>query len=307
MSDHVHDVLIIGTGVAGLSAAIAGASEGLDVLAVGRDRGQLASSPLVENIPGVPHTSGEEIISRMVRQAEGFGATLIGDTVRALDDVLPHAGEPGHFYATGDMGKWRGRTVVIATGMKPRGLPCLARWDGAGVSRIAQPVEQGQKVVVIGGGNSAAQQALCLSQAGADVTLVTRGKVGDAMSSYLARRIMDDWEIDTIENTEIVGCNEDGDRLSSVRCDGGHVFPADQAHVLIGGEPNAEVALSFLGVEAFTEDEFIITGATDLMVPGNRGIIAAGDVRFGSLRRAQTAIADGVIAAHSAGVILGRW
>ncbi len=191
------DVVIVGAGPAGLAAAVYAASEGLDVLVLENSApgGQAGSSSRIENYLGFPTgVSGLELAGRALTQAEKFGAEVaIARGAVGLDcTAKPYTVR----LATGEA--VRTRTVVIASGARYRKptLAELSRFEGAGVMYSATHVEaqlcKGEEIAIVGGGNSAGQAAVFLSQSSAEVHMLVRGPgLADSMSRYLIQRIED--------------------------------------------------------------------------------------------------------------------
>ena len=191
----VRDVVVVGGGPAGLAAAVYAASEGLNVLVVEANApgGQAGSSSKIENYLGFPtDISGQELAGRAYTQAQKFGAKMMiaRGATRLQCERQPYRVEieGGASLAT--------RTVIIATGAQYRKLPLenLARFEGAGVYYGATFIEAQScgsgEVIVVGGGNSAGQAAMFLSQTAKHVHILIRsGRLADTMSRYLIRRI----------------------------------------------------------------------------------------------------------------------
>jgi thioredoxin reductase (NADPH) len=311
----VHDVIIVGAGPSGLAAAVYGASEGLDVLVIetAAPGGQAGSSSKIENYLGFPvGVSGQELASRAITQAEKFGANmLIASSAVSLDC----ARRP--FKVGLDNGKiLSARTIVIATGAqytKPP-FPNLHKFEGQGVYYGATFMEsqlcEGEDVVVIGGGNSAGQAAVFLSQTVRKVHMLVRsGQLSDTMSRYLIERLEQNPNVDLHYKTEITNL-DGGNHLECVtwRDANGHMTVRDIRHLFImaGASPRTEW---LSGCLALDEKGFILTGqdvaAAAQPAPGARpgmletslaGVFAVGDVRSGNVKRVASAVGEGSIA-----------
>ena len=216
----MRDLVVIGAGPAGLSAAVYAASEGLDVVVLEGNApgGQAGSSSQIENYLGFPTgVSGHDLARLALVQAEKFGAELaVARTVSALDCDRPYRVRIG-----ADAGI-RARAVVIATGIRYRkpDLPGLSRFEGLGVYYAATPVEarlcREEDVIVVGGGNSAGQAAVFLSGVARTVTMmVRRSGLAESMSRYLIRRIEETPNIRLLARTQISAL-EGGPRLERV-------------------------------------------------------------------------------------------
>ncbi len=315
----VRDLVIIGAGPSGLAAAVYGASEGLDVLVLDAysPGGQAGSSSKIENYLGFPTgISGQELAARAYHQAQKFGAQiLISKGIRLLCNRKPYIVEleNGAQIPT--------RTIVVATGAeyrKPQ-LKNLSRFEGAGVYYGATFMEaqlcSGEEVIVVGGGNSAGQAAVFLSQTTNRVHLLVRsGGLAHSMSRYLIRRIEETPNIILRTNTEITSL-EGENHLQSViwrNNQTGQTETHNINHVFImtGADPNTRW---LDGCIALNSKGFIKTGrdllAEDLDATGwplarqpylletsLPGVFAVGDVRGDSIKRVASAVGEGSIA-----------
>ena len=318
-TDVVRDVLVVGAGPAGLSAAVYAASEGMDVLVLESSApgGQAGSSSKIENYLGFPTgISGQALAGRAFTQAQKFGANVaIARTVKRLDCS-------GHPYAVElDNGeRMRARAVVIASGAKYRrlGVENLSRFENAGVYYGATFVEaklcEGEEVIVVGGGNSAGQAAVYLSSIARHVHMLVRsGGLADTMSRYLIRRIEDTPTITLRTRTEIVGLRGNGE-LAGVQWRNAATGETEERPVrhvfcMMGADP----CTSWLeGCVALDEKGFVKTGqdlspedlaSTDwtlsrhplLLETSRPGIFAVGDVRSGNVKRVASAVGEGSI------------
>ena len=313
----VRDLVIVGAGPSGLAAAVYGASEGLDVLVVESTSpgGQAGSSSRIENYLGFPTgISGQELAGRAYTQAQKFGAQVM------IAKGATHLSCSRKPYAIQvDAGPLvPARTVIIATGAEYRRLAIdnLAAFEGAGIYYGATFVEaqlcRGEEVIVVGGGNSAGQAAVFLSQSAQRVHMLVRADgLAESMSRYLIRRIEQSPDIELRTRTEIVDLEGDGE-LRSVRWrnDGtGEVESRPIRHVFV--MTGAVPATGWLGdCVALDSGGFIKTGpdlsAEDLATakwPLARppylletslpGIFAVGDVRGGSMKRVASAVGEG--------------
>jgi thioredoxin reductase (NADPH) len=293
------DLLIVGGGPAGLGAAVYGASEGLDTLLVESTvlGGQAGSSRRIENYLGFPAgISGTELISRAVTQARKFSA-------RVAAPYRAQALEPGaerHLVTLDDGNEVAARAVVLATGADYRRLPVdgLDEFEGISVYYAAGPLEgqlcAGQRVGVVGGGNSAGQAAIWLARGGALVTLLhRRTHLRETMSQYL----IDDLErygVAVRDGSQINALQGSEGKLEGVSLADGGELPFAFLFFFLGAEPCTE----WLGdVVARDADGFILTGpdagAGGLLETSVPGVFAAGDVRAGSIKRCATAVGEG--------------
>jgi thioredoxin reductase (NADPH) len=310
------DIAVVGAGPAGLAAAVSASSEGLRALVVERESigGQAGSSSRIRNYLGFARgVSGAELAQRAYQQAWVFGTTFL--LMRDVTGLRSHGAE--HVLTISDGSEVRARSVVLAMGVNYRRLdiPALERLHGAGVFYGSSPSEAqqftGGQVYVVGGGNSAGQAAIHLSEYAAHVTMVVRaGTLAVSMSQYLRD------EIDTIPNIEVRISTEvvdgaGGSRLEqlTLRTTGATTTaPADALFLLIGARPHTE----WLPPEiARDEQGYLVTG-TDLSREGAApgwllerpplmfetsvpGVFAVGDVRSRSVKRVASAVGEGSV------------
>ncbi|HYS54346.1 MAG TPA: FAD-dependent oxidoreductase [Thermoanaerobaculia bacterium] len=317
---HIRDVVIVGAGPAGLGAAVYAASEGLDVLMVEANApgGQAGSSMRIENYLGFPSgITGEELATRAFSQAEKFGAQMIiaKGATQLRCERRPYAIE------IENGARVTARTIIIATGAEYRGLPIenLASFNSAGVYYIATPMEaqlcKGEKVIIVGGGNSAGQAAVFLAgHASRAIMLVRSGGLAESMSRYLVRRIEDNPAIEVRTSCQIVAL-EGGRHLERVRCrdeNSGTDTVENIRHVFV--MTGAVPATKWLnGCVALDDHGFIKTGPDlsqedlgtaqwplarqpHLLETNRPGIFAVGDVRGGNIKRVASAVGEGSIA-----------
>jgi len=293
------DLAILGGGPAGLGAAVYGASEGLDTLVIDSTvlGGQAGASRRIENYLGFPAgVSGTELTSRAITQARKFGA-------RTATPYRASALKPGgdrHLVRFEDGNEVAARAVLISTGAEYRRLPVdgLEEYEGLSVFYAAGPPEGqlcgGQRVAVIGGGNSAAQAAIWLARGGALVTLLhRRADLGETMSRYLIEEI-ERYGVAVRDRSEVSALHGSEGRLEGVTLTDGAELPFSYLFLFLGATPCTE----WLG-EAVARDPkgFVLTGAeagaAGLLETSVAGIYAAGDVRAGSIKRCATAVGEG--------------
>jgi thioredoxin reductase (NADPH) len=313
------DLLVVGAGPAGLAAGVYGASEGLDTLLLDAvaTGGQAGRSPRIENYLGFPSgISGGELADRATIQAEKFGAAI---SVPA--DVVALEQRDGlHALRLANGTTVAGRTIVIATGARYRklGVPNLERYEGISVYYAATVVEArlcgGDPVAVVGGGNSAGQAALFLTDYAAQVRLFVRGAdLGENMSRYLVDEIERHPKIEVWLHTEVRELVGDDVLRALVVQDSQtgerRTVEARVLFVFIGAKPHT----AWLGGQvALDGDGFILTGPEAINATGNGhgarrdrrcllletsrpGVFAAGDVRRGSIKRVASAAGEGAM------------
>jgi thioredoxin reductase (NADPH) len=306
------DLLILGSGPAGLAAAVQGASEGLrttvaEAAALG---GQAGTTTRIENYLGFPAgLSGEELTTRAVLQARKFGAKIIQASRATALEPTPECYRVSFESAE----VIRAQSVVIATGARYNRLQLdrLAELEGAGVYYAATQHEAqacaGDTVAVVGGGNSAGQAALFLSRYAVRVHLVARGQdLARSMSWYLVDQIKRHRQIRLHAQTEVNALLGepalDGVELRDNRSGETFVVPVAGLFIFIGAAPHTDC----VGDRVATDDHgFVLTGA-DVPTPGRPpplpletslpGVFCAGDVRSKSVKRVATAIGEGAMA-----------
>jgi len=317
-----YDLVVVGTGPAGLGAAVYGASEGLPTLALESIAlgGQAGTSSRIENYLGFPvGLSGFELASRALVQADKFGAR----TAVPWEAVGLRRGEDGHYrIGLSGGGEVVARSVIAASGARYRRLDVdlLERFEGVSVHYAATEVEaqrcEGEEVAVVGGGNSAGQAALYLAGRTRRVYLLIRGAaLNKSMSSYLVKRVTETENVELLANTEVRELTGE-DRLEGIvvedsRSGACRTLGARSLFVFIGAEANT----GWLE-EAVELDErgFVLTGgALDRSVLDRNlwrnlsrepypletnlpGVFAAGDVRTGSIKRVASAVGEGSMA-----------
>ncbi|HYN98193.1 MAG TPA: FAD-dependent oxidoreductase [Actinomycetota bacterium] len=317
----IFDLVVVGTGPAGLAASVYGASEGLKTVSVDRVAigGQAGSSSRIENYVGFPNgISGEELASRAAIQAQRLGARLNAPCLAAA----LRRDRGFHVLTLNDGSEIPTRSVIIASGARYRRLAVagLERFEGAGVYYAATDLEAkictGQQVVVVGGGNSAGQGALYLAQQGSRVKLVIRGNdLGRRMSRYLVDRIEADGRIEVLRETEVRAVSGESHVESLVLQ---HAPTGEQREVgcsglfcFIGAEPATE----WLGHAVALDAKGFVLTDRQLPEPVMRttfsgrnpfafetsvmGVFAVGDVRSGSMKRVAAAVGEGSSAVRS--------
>ena len=298
-------VLILGSGPAGLTAAVYAARAGLAPRLVRgmQPGGQMTITTDVENYPGFADTvQGPWLMERMAEQAARVGADLVDDVVVSAD--LSSA----PFAAVGDSGaRWTGDALIVATGAQARwlGLDSETALRGFGVSACATCdgfFFRDRPVAVIGGGNTAVEEALFLANIASSVTLVHRR---DALRAekILQDRLMRNGKVSVLWNSvveEITGSGAppavEGLRLRNTRTGAVRRLAAEGVFVAIGHTPVTELFAGQLNMDA---EGYIVT-APDSTATSRAGVFAAGDVQDKTYRQAVTAAATGCMAALEA-------
>ena len=296
----MYDVIVIGSGPAGLTAAIYTSRDELRTLVIAGSSwgGQLMLTTEIENFPGFSEgVMGPELMENMRRQAEKFGAEIIFEDATSVD----FKGKPFRVKA-GD-NTYEARSVIIATGASRRwlGLESEQRLRGKGVSVCATcdgPFFRDKKVVIVGGGDTALKEALELTKFAKEVKIIHRRNRLRA-SRFLQKRAFSNPKIGFVWNAvvqEIIGEERvEGARLK--RTDTGEEFTieCDGVFIAIGSKPNTEIFRNQIELD---KDGYIITH--DETKTSVEGVFAAGDVQDRRYRQAVVAAASGCKAALDA-------
>lgn len=295
----LHDVLILGGGAAGYTAALYAARAGLDTLVLEGTAagGQLTQARRIDNYPGFDTgVDGDELARKMRLGAEKYGARTEFARLHATElHTVPKR-------VRSDAGDLFARTVILATGAEPRplGLPGERALTGRGLSYCAScdgELFRGRRVAVIGGGNTAASEALALARIASEVLLLHRGTELRATRLYHAP-VDAARNITRMPGSEVIALLESGGRLQGLRVktdDGVHDLQCDGAFVCIGRRPATDCVRGQLALDAAG---YVIAGENG--TTSLPGVFAAGDVRAKPLRQLVTAVADGANAAFSA-------
>ncbi len=309
-----YDVIIIGGGPAGLSAAVYASADGLNVLLIERNApgGQAGNSPKIENFLGFPSgISGSDLTRRAVTQARRFGTEIL----TAQDVAAVRSDDNTKVVTLADGTELSAKIVLISTGawFYTLDLPDIERWNGAGVFYGAAHTEaanyKDRDVVIIGAGNAAAQGLLHIAKYASKLRVLIRGDE-TSWSQYLAVAIEASDNIELVFNTSLTAIHGDDGRMHEVTVSTGgesENIPASAIFVFIGQKPQSD----FLGDAVLqTESGHIRTGL-DLIQNGQRpegwpldrdpllletslpGIFAAGDVRNGTKHGVAAATGDG--------------
>jgi thioredoxin reductase (NADPH) len=330
VDQQLFDLVIVGSGPAGLAAAVYASSEGIKTLVIDSvgPGGQAASSSKIENFIGFPTgLSGSDLANRGYLQALKFGTQFIAPII--VDSIETVSGEHHLKLSSGQTA--RARCVLVASGVSYRqlDLPGCQRLEGAGVYYAATSVEarvcDDSIAVVVGGGNSAGQAAMFLATKAREVKMVIRGPdLSKGMSSYLSDRVMKHPKITVVPHSEVT-CIRGESRVESIETRNAITSVIDTIHcpalfIFIGAQPHT----AWLPESVLLDDKgFVLTGSAFYTDPSLRslwrldrtpcdlettipGILAAGDVRSGTTKRCGFAVGDGSLAVSCVHRILAQ-
>ena len=298
--DKIYDVIIIGAGPAGMTAAVYTSRANLSTLMIERGvpGGQMANTEEVENYPGYDHILGPDLSTKMFDHAKKFGAEYAYGDIKEIID--------GKEYKTIKAGAkdFKGRSVIITTGAewKKLGVPGEKELTGRGVSYCAVcdgAFFKEKDLVVVGGGDSAVEEGSYLTRFAKNVTIVHRRDELRAQK-ILQDRAFKNEKVDFVWNHTVKEINENNGKVGSVTLvstENGEEreFPADGVFIYVGMLP---LSKPFLNLGITNEAGYIVTN--EKMETSIPGIFAAGDVREKTLRQIVTATGDGSIAAQAA-------
>lgn len=302
--ENIVAVAIIGSGPAGLSAALYAARGKLyTVVFEGRQPGgQLTKTSWVENWPGMPKTMGADLIKGAREQAQQFGAVVIPETIESVDfSTWPFV------LINEDGEKIHALTVIIATGANPRklGVPGEEKFWGRGVTTCAicdAPFYKGSDVVVVGGGDSAVEEAMQLAPYVKSATLLVRGDTMRAAPS-MQERLKEYKHISVVYNTQITEIKGDDKHVNAVELLSNGMaktLPIDGVFLAIGHDPNTQLVKKYITCD---DAGYIILNKRN-QATSIKGIFAAGDVADNHYRQAGVAAGDGIKAALDAAELL---
>jgi thioredoxin reductase (NADPH) len=298
--EKIYDVAIIGAGPAGMTAGVYASRSNLATVMIERGipGGQMVNTEAIENYPGYDSILGPELSEKMFAHAKSFGAEYAyGDVSEVIDNEE---------YKTIVMGskQLKTRTIIIATGAEYRHLnvPGELELGGRGVSYCAVcdgPFFRNKELIVVGGGDSAVEEAIYLTKFASKVTIVHRRDTLRAQK-IIQQRAFDNEKIDFIWNATIESINETdgkfgGATIKNVLDGSTFDLPANGLFVFVGLDP---LTKPFKSLGIVNENGYILTN--DKMETSVPGIFAAGDVREKHLRQVVTATGDGSIAAQFA-------
>lgn len=296
----VYDVIIAGAGPAGMTAAVYTSRANMSTLMIERGipGGQMANTEDIENYPGFDHILGPDLSTKMYEHAQKFGAEYAYGELKEIQNS-----EPYKKIITSDGTEYLAKSVIVATGAEHRllGAPGEKELSGRGVSYCAVcdgAFFRGKELVVVGGGDSAVEEAVFLTRFATKVTIIHRRDQFRAQK-ILQKRAFENEKIDVIWDTEVKEIRGDGVvqsvLLENRKTGEQREFETNGVFIYIGMDPlTSSVAnLGITNAAGYIEtDEMMRT-----KVPG---IFAAGDVREKTLRQIVTATGDGSIAAQSA-------
>ncbi len=300
-TDQAYDLVIIGGGPGGLSAGIYAMRAAMKTVLVekGVTGGQVVMSDEVENYPGFEHTSGAELAMKFLEHAQGYGLEILSQEVSEVEPGLNH-----HHVHLADGRTLDTHAVILATGGSPRklGIPGEDEYYGKGVSYCAVCdgfFFRNKTVVVVGGGDTATEEALYLAKLAAKVYLVHRRDELRA-SKILQKRVMDDCKIEILWNTVATAIKAGTDGVEAVTLkdtQSGETrdLPTDGAFIFIGFEPNNEIVPAGVRMNA---DGYVMTD--EKCETAINGIFAIGDLREKYARQIVISAADGSTASLAA-------
>ncbi len=310
MTEYRTKMLIIGSGPAGYTAGIYAARSGLNPILVSgnQEGGQLTITTEIENFPGFPEPiGGLELMQRMKQQAENVGVTLVTDLIRKVD----FSSRP--FVCTSENDNtFIADSVIIATGASARwlGLESEKKFLGFGVSGCATCdgfFYRGRDVAVVGGGNTAADEALYLANIAKSVTLIHRRdelRADKVMQERILKneKIKIEWDSVVDEVLGEMPKGVTGAVLKNVKTGEKKEIKVDGIFIAIGHHPNTDL---FKGVLDMNEEGYLIT-KTDSCQTNIEGVFAAGDVQSPNFRQAVVAAGSGCIASLEAEKFLNK-
>lgn len=301
MSDQpkVYDVVIAGAGPAGMTAAVYTSRANMSTLMLERGipGGQMANTEEIENYPGFAHILGPDLSTQMFEHAQKFGAEYAYGDIKEVVD-----GNPYKIVRTGDK-EYLAKAVIIATGAEHRllGVPGEKELSGRGVSYCAVcdgAFFRGKELVVVGGGDSAVEEAVFLTRFASKVTIIHRRNEFRAQK-ILQKRAFENEKIEVIWDTvvkEIRGENVvQSVLLENVKTGEQREYPTNGVFIYVGMDPLTQ---SVRGLGITNEAGYVLTD--EQMRTKVPGVFAAGDVREKMLRQVVTATGDGSIAAQAA-------
>lgn len=290
------DLIIIGAGPAGLSAAIYASRAKLDLLVLENSLvgGQVALSSSIENYPGFDAISGTELAQKMQMQAQKFGAEI-----DEFDNIISVLLKDDEKIIETESCTYNAKSVIIATGLKPKKLPVPEeeKFCAKGIHYCALcdgALYEGKKIAVVGGGNSALEESLFLSRFG-NVTIIRRHDYFNGEKAKLDE-VMKNEKIKILWNKDITHVNGDNSissiEIKDVKTGKAEEIECDAVFVSIGSIPKSDIFKDYINLN---EKGYIITDEN--LKTNVKGVFAAGDVREKMFRQVTTAVSDGSVAA----------
>ena len=297
----MYDIIVIGGGPAGMTAALYALRNGKSVLVLEKHGfgGQITYSPKVENYPGTIQMSGNEFADKLLEQILALGAEVELEKAVAVEEADGHK-----LVRTEEGNAFEAMAVVIATGVKHRmlGLPGEAELVGNGISFCAVcdgAFYAGQEVAMIGGGNSALQEALLLSEVCTKVTVV-QNLAGFTGEKKLADALLEKENVTAIFNTVVVGYQQENGQLTGLELKNQETgeetqIRVDGAFLAVGLKPENEAFAPLADLNDWGYFDSLENCTTK-----TPGVFVAGDCRSKNIRQVVTAAGDGAIAAMAA-------
>ncbi|MCL1785942.1 MAG: FAD-dependent oxidoreductase [Alphaproteobacteria bacterium] len=289
----MYDIIILGSGPAGLTAALYAARAGKKTVCLGGDQlgGQMATIHSLENYPGTPGMNGLSLANTMKEQAESFGAEFVFASAKTVSNEQLAI---SNYKVVADDGKeYVAKTVIIATGAKPRKLDVkgIREFTGRGVSYCATCdgfFYAGKTVAVIGGGNSALNDALYLADLASHVKIIYRKKEFTRGERILVDRVLEHKKISIMFQAEIAEIGGDESGVTYIVTNNNEKIPIDGVFVAIGHEANTD----YLS-ESLPRDDMGRLSQKDMPA----GMYICGDVQSGLQMQVATAVGAGCAAA----------
>lgn len=295
----VYDIIIVGSGPAGLTAAIYARRADKNVLVIEKETfgGEITHSPKVENYPGFIEMSGTEFADKLIEQASNLGAEI------EMDNILSAEKTDEGFKLAGEYGTYLGKSLIIASGSKHRklGLENEDELVGNGISYCAVcdgPFFKGMDIAVIGGGNSALQEAVMMSEYCKSVTIVQdmpyltgEPKLQEILKNRSNVRIMTEFLVKSLIGDKKLTAIMLENKQTNEQIE----LPVDGVFVAIGQVPDNKAFANLVDID---ERGYIISGEDTLTK--TQGVFAAGDCRTKAIRQIVTATGDGAVASVAA-------
>ena len=295
----MHDIIVIGAGPAGLTAALYALRAEKKVLLIEKETfgGQITYSPKVENYPGFSEISGNEFADKLLEQVTAHGADI------ELAEVTEVKDNGSSKTVITDFGEFEARAVIIATGARHRHLGVEGEEEliGEGISFCAVcdgAFYSGRRVGVVGGGNSALVEAMMLSETSSEVIIIQNlsmltgeVKMVRALEKKENVKMIFDTVVEGFEKEDVLT----GVKLHNTKTDEHYTLPVDGLFVAIGNAPENE---PFKNLTALNEYGYIVSD--EACLTDTDGVFVAGDCRTKSIRQITTATADGAVAALAA-------